>query len=272
MMLGRITRQCSRQARHVSHANYPVRHSIITGQTQQLLRQLPRTSVRSASSEFGGKKDSGFNIMNFVVVALIGTGIFGVVVHRVDLQDSTKSMLKRKNTFTDQEWEQYMSSIKRKVLLFNPSVQVYCVPSPDEKKVAQLKSKIPNLKTVDLNDIIKDEIENHQERFGSLLSSHLVSSENGYQFNSRLASGIFTKLMRLRLEELKTPDANDKYLLLNYPNNLKELIKFESDVAVVKKLILFKQESNDISDYFDTVNKVSKISKIDDATISSLQS
>lgn len=232
-----------------------------------------------SASEFGGKKDSGFNIMNFVVVALVGTGIFGVVVHKVDLQDASKSMLKRKNSFTDQEWEQYMNSIKRKVLLFKPTTEIYVVPNPIDSQVGILADKLgtkESVKIINLNDIIADEIKNHHERYGTLLEHHLISQSDaeGYQFDTRLAKGIFSKLMRLKLEKLKEePDSgNFKYILTNFPNNIQEAIKFESDVAIVRKLVLFDAKEDDVSAYFNTVKKISRLDhKIDEEAIKSLR-
>ncbi|ODV98125.1 hypothetical protein PACTADRAFT_14598 [Pachysolen tannophilus NRRL Y-2460] len=241
-----------------------------------------------ASSEFGGKKDGGFNIKNFLIVALVGTGIFGAVVQRVNSQDASKSMLKRKKSYSDEEWEQYMNNIKRKVLLFDPikdrEVSIFFVPEVDLQnkndslKLNQLQEKLGDSIVVDLNDLIKDELLNHQDRYGSLLEANLENPKEdqnrNYKFNYRLAKGVFSKMMRLKLEELKNSNSlkYKNYILINFPNNINEAIKFEQDVAISKKLILFHKpnQNNEIADYFKTVDKTVVLEKVTDDTIKSL--
>ncbi|ODV83536.1 hypothetical protein CANARDRAFT_29974 [[Candida] arabinofermentans NRRL YB-2248] len=236
---------------------------------------LPRTPTLSLSRNYGfdSRRDEGPKVRYFLLVALIGTLIFGAVVKKVDAQDPAKSLGKKKNSFSEEEWEQQLQLIKRKKLLFDNSFDFYLVPFGADANINQLKEKVStsnsnsNVGVIDLNKLIKDQLDDNNSRYGSILSQTLDQFNKDsktcfYKFNYKLSNGLFTKLISDEINDLINEDPNlNKFILLNYPNTIPEAIKFEQDVAIAKNLVLIndKAEKNDIVDYFKTVNKVINI-------------
>ncbi|KAG7706641.1 hypothetical protein KL930_000124 [Ogataea haglerorum] len=211
----------------------------------------------------------------FLLVGVFGTLVFVYVANKVNDQDSSTSLAKRKTTFTEEEWEQQMNQIKRKQLAFDSSNNVYLVPygAHREQKVEQLVNALGlNTATVNLNELIKRQIDDPNSQYGALLKRNLDTYDSQrntcfYTFTYKLAAGVFTKLVRTEMQRLKAKDPQIKnFVILNYPNTMPEAVKFEQDVATVKNLVLLdERESNEnIVDYFRTVGKVVDLEKIEE--------
>ncbi|KAG7893056.1 hypothetical protein KL925_001231 [Ogataea polymorpha] len=210
----------------------------------------------------------------FLLVGVFGTLVFVYVANKVNDQDASKSLAKRKNTYTEEEWEQQMNQIKRKQLAFDNSNNFYLVPygAHREEKVKQLVDTLgPDTATVDLNELIKRQIDDPNSQYGALLGKSLDTYDPQrntcfYTFTYKLAAGVFTKLVRTEMQRLKAANPQIKnFVILNYPNTMPEAVKFEQDVAIVKNLVLLddKESNENIVDYFRTVGKVVDLHKLE---------
>ncbi|KAG7859353.1 hypothetical protein KL939_002253 [Ogataea angusta] len=235
-------------------------------------RPLPVTTCQKRTYALKETHDPP-KVAYFLLVGVFGTLVFVYVANKVNDQDSSKSLAKRKNTFTEEEWEQQMNQIKRKQLSFDNSNNFYLVPygAHREQKVEQLvKALGPNTATVDLNELIKRQMDDPSSQYGALLGKTLDTYDPQrntcfYTFTYRLAAGVFTKLVRTEMQRLKAKDPQiENFVILNYPNTMPEAVKFEQDVAIVKNLVLLDEKESDenIVDYFRTVGKVVDLEKL----------
>lgn len=229
---------------------------------------LPQLSQQKRGYAFSGR-DEGPKFRNFLLVGLIGTGIFVLVVKRVDQEDPTKSLAKRKTSYSEEEWANI--SVKRKQLVFKPDeADIYLVPYGSNSKIINnLKNKLEKkdqgeIKFIDLNNLIENQMSEAGTKYGQLLSETKENFDPNsktckYTFTYRLASGIFTKLIsdELKAARSESPDIK-QFVLLNYPNSIKEAVAFDRDVANTTNLVVTGDEKKDdsIVDYFNTVNKV----------------
>ncbi|KAH3665804.1 hypothetical protein OGAPHI_003992 [Ogataea philodendri] len=199
--------------------------------------------------------------------------MFVYAANKVNEQDANRSLAKRKKTFTEEEWEEQLSQIKRKQLVFDDSTKFYLVPfgAHKEAKVEELKSALgPNTAVIDLNELIKQQMDSPESTYGALLGKTLDGFDTNksacfYTFTYRLAPGLFTKLVKTTSQKLKAQNPElTNFVLLNYPNTIPEAIKFEQDVAVAQKLVLLDNQETDsnIVDYFRTVNKVADLDQL----------
>ncbi|CDK28207.1 unnamed protein product [Kuraishia capsulata CBS 1993] len=212
--------------------------------------------------------DKGPQFRHFLAVGLVGTMIFGLVVKRIDEQDSSSSLAKRKNSFSEEEWDAYLKTQQR-TKMFEEG-DFYLVPQGKNLKgvqdvIAKVSAEGSEPVVVDLNKLIKAQLEDPNSKYGTLLRQSFESEEPEapgceYKFNYTLAHGIFTQLVK---RELETKKDSKVFVLLNYPNNIKEAIKFETDIATCTKLLVLDDDSkDDVIDYFQTVDKVIKADQL----------
>ncbi|GME73042.1 unnamed protein product [Ambrosiozyma monospora] len=228
---------------------------------------------------WSNKRDEGPKARYFFLIGIVGTAIFALVVSKVDAQDPAKSLAKKKNSMSEEEWEQQLINLGRKTLAFKPTeAEFYFVPNGcnNDKKVKQLVEKLEagndnSVGTIDLNELIDEQFNSENgSKYGALLKSTLDSTDlksNGchYKFSYKLAPGIFTKLVYNKVVSLRKEHPEyTRFVLLNYPNTIQEAVKFEQDVAVSKKLVLLgtEEKDNDIVEYFNTVDKVIKLEQL----------
>ncbi|ANZ73454.1 BA75_01148T0 [Komagataella pastoris] len=245
--------------------------------TSQMVKRFPPIATRKyskpPSSSFNN--DGGPKVRHFLFVGIVGTILFVMVVNKINEQDPKTSLAKKKNTYSEEEWESYVAGLKRKKQRFDFSSnkEFYAIPFANKspKQIENLKREVSNSSSqenvgvVDINELIAKQIDNPASAYGLLLKTTLVENDPNsqsctYSFNWNLAKGIFSKLVCDELVRMTNESPQlDRFLLLNFPNSLPEAIKFEQDVANITKLIVFKEEQKDdvVVKYFDTVDKVS---------------
>ncbi|KAI0464859.1 Altered inheritance of mitochondria protein 36, mitochondrial [Komagataella kurtzmanii] len=254
-----------------------MRHSPKFLGTSQMVEQFPSIAARKYSNHPSSSfnNDGGPKVRHFLFVGLVGTILFVLVVNKINEQDPKTSLAKKKNTYSEQEWESYVAGLKRKKQRFDSSSnkEFYAVPFANKnfKQIENLKRKVSksssqeDVGVVDINELIAKQINNSESAYGLLLKTTLVENDPSsqsctYSFNWNLAKGIFSKLVcdELTIMINESPQL-DRFLLLNFPNNLPEAIKFEQDVANITELIVFNEEQKEdvVVKYFDTVDKVS---------------
>ena len=226
-----------------------------------------------------GKTDDKIQFKWFLLVGVFGTMVYITVMQRIKEQDHSKNLEKYKKTFSEDEWNQYISEIQKKQLTLENNEECYLIPfankeGKNNKKINQLNDKLGGdeyVSVLDLNQLVNEQI-NNSGKYNILLNQTLESiDENNdgfkYNFSYKLKPGIFTSI--INDEILKIKEINPKmgrFIILNYPPNIKEAIKFEQNISNKDMLIKLNNNNNknddDIIQYFETVDKVIDINKI----------
>lgn len=219
--------------------------------------------------------DKNFYIKWLGIIVVFGTYIFAKIARRIKENQNEKSYEKNKKTYTEAEWQQHLRNLRRTRFNFESGEEFYLFPfaSKNGKQVDELVEKLGGEDTVaviDLNKLIKKELDASNSRFGDLLKRTLDKKQEDasgchYTFTYALASGLFTRLIQDHaLSMVKEHPQYSRFILLNYPNTVEEGVKFEQKVAKVTDLVVAGNEppDNSIVEYFDTVGKVISVDKI----------
>ncbi|QPG73431.1 hypothetical protein FOA43_000741 [Brettanomyces nanus] len=242
-----------------------------------MTQRKPRIVRRMYSSGF--KNDDGMNnkffARWFIIVALFGTAVFVKIAHSIK-EDKHNTTFKNKNkSYSPEEWQERIADIKKKRFSFTSGEEFYLFPFPpnSSNSADQLVKKLGGQESVgviDLNQLIKEQLEDPNSQFGRLLNDTLDKEDDKldachYKFTYVLAPGVFTQLVKDRALKLREENSKiSRYVVLNYPNTIEEAVKFEQKVATVTKLLFSGKEpkDNNIVDYFSTVDKVQSVDKI----------
>ncbi|VEU21484.1 DEKNAAC102687 [Brettanomyces naardenensis] len=211
----------------------------------------------------------------FVLVAIFGTAVFVKIAHRIRDDENNTSFKNKTVSYSEEEWQDHVEEMRRKRFQFRSGEEFYLFPfaSNSKDKTKRLVTKLGGEETVgviDLNDLIKEQLEDPSSRYGTLLSETLDKEDEGsntcrYIFTYVLAPGVFTQLVKDRALKLREENPKiTRFAILNYPNTIPEAVKFEQKVATVSKLVVAGKEpkENNIIDYFSTVDKVINIDKL----------
>lgn len=223
--------------------------------------------------------DQGMQYKWFLLVAAFGTMVYINVVNRLQDQSHSNGVQKLKKEYTPQEWEEYIARIERKTLLLNNNEETYLVPQKvSAKQVSQLSALLGEPTIIDLNELIKYQLENPQAKYNIILNQTLEDSDNKgeiglkYSFTYKLRPGLFTQLVNDAIKEAKSKDeSSGRFLVLNYPPNVKEAVKFEQNICTNDYLVELNKSDLDIVQYFQTVDKsipISQLKKLDPKVVS----
>lgn len=200
----------------------------------------------------------------FLLVAAFGTMVYANVVSRIQKQDHSQTWQKNKKEFTESEWNSYMAELNRKSLLL-PDSTCLLVPNCDDKKKKSILEQLQmgdNLgAVVDLNELIRDQLNDHTKKYNVLLNDTLESKDElstgfKFKFNYKLRPGLFTQLVNDAITSAPDSTSLDKVVILNYPPNVKEAVKFEQNISTNDYLITFETGKDDtVVEYYKTVDK-----------------
>lgn len=230
--------------------------------------------------------EDGLNFKWFLLVAVFGTAVFVKIAQRIKEQDNSPVSPKNKKSFTESEWAEQVKKMNEKRYVFNGEAQeFYLVPfgAKTQKKTTDLVNKLggeDTVATINLNDLIKRQLEDPNSPYGVLLNDTLDKENNDsdgcfYTFTYRLAPGIFTQLVKNEITAVHKKNSKlTRFVVVNYPNTIEEAVKFEQKVGIVTKLVTEgnEPEHSNIVDYFSTVDKViseDKVAKVEPLVITS---
>lgn len=233
-------------------------------------------SIRFATSwKNEGKADDNIQFKWFLLVGVFGTLVYMAVMQRIQEQDHMKNVERYKKTFTEAEWNEYITQIQQKHLTLESGEECYLVPytnKNDTKAVNTLVEKLggsENVHVVDLNELVSNQIGDAlgKAKYHILLSQTLEKEDTSasgfkYSFSYKLKPGIFTQMVNDEITSLqKAAPTKGRVLVLNYPPNIKEAIKFEQNICNRDTLVVLDDKSNetDIVQYFETVDKVKSL-------------
>lgn len=218
---------------------------------------------------------------------LISSGAMYFVANSVEKR-------KVKKSFTEKEFEEYeeRTGLKRRSKLIPPSdankYVFYAVPyvHNDEliKAMAQrLSNDGSNVKIIDPEKLIDKEMEDTTAPY-SILLQDLKSS--GRPFPRGLITAIIKNDIKAYLNT-RNGTFDTSFILKNYPQNTNEAIKFENEIADIRKCVVFHYDVvselkknkgkeaeklvNNVINYYDTVDKVKTITTKHDELDDKLQ-
>lgn len=252
------------------HTRYPM--VMRNGNTQ---RVTIHSSSRNASSwRNENKTDDKIEFKWFLLVGVFGTMVYVTVMQRIQEQDHSKNIEKYKKTFTEEEWNKYINEIQKKHLTLESNEECYLIPYTYNNKsldssISSTVDKLggaENVGVLDLNSLVSGQLNDPQgkAKYHILLTQTLESEETNaagfkYAFNYKLKPGIFTQIINDEILRLKSENPSlGRFVILNYPPNIKEAVKFEQNVCNKDTLLVFdnKYDNSDIVQYFETVDKV----------------
>lgn len=250
---------------------------------------IPQSYVRHASKwRNENRTDDRIEFKWFLLIGVFGTMVYVTVMQRIQEQDHSKNADKYKKTFTEEEWNSYVQATRAKHLTLEHGEESYLVPfthgnKSSSKVVKQLVDKlggVDHVGVVDLNELVEDQLKNGG-KYHVLLRDTLEGDEGDkvdgfrYQFTYKLKPGLFTQIVNDEILRQKNENGSlGRFLLLNYPPNIKEAIKFEQNVCKRDTLLTLQDDNNEMVDYFSTVDKVKRardLTKLEPLIVSSIE-
>jgi hypothetical protein len=211
-----------------------------------ILRSIRRTEVsnfvhfqaRSYASE--QKKEKTINLKGFITVGIFASIILTQVVDAVQKEKPLP------RSMSEAEYYRQQQRLKRKVSLFtDEQKQVYFL-----KGVALPDIQLDGVTVIDPKKLVADEKKDESSKYHALLND-----------TDQIPRGLIVDLISKYLGS--QPDG--KFLVLNYPSDIKESTQFEDKVVTIKKLIALKQDAvDDVVKYYKTVDKVGEIDSLDE--------
>lgn len=204
----------------------------------------------------------------FLLVAAFGTMVYVNVVGRIQDQDHSRNLERYKKNFTPQEWDDYISQIERKTMLLDSGEECYMMPGgASAKTAATLISKLGEAELLDLNELVRYQLETPSAKYHHVLKDNLEREVKGsglhYAFTYKLRPGLFTQLVHDAIKAAKERDPSlGRFVVLNYPPTVKEAVKFEQNVTTNDFVVSEGNDDSDIVQYFQTVDKVFVLNKM----------
>lgn len=249
-------------------------HSRVIG-VRSLENGISSNGKRYASSWRNERKtDDKIEFKWFLLVGVFGTMVYVTVMQRIQEQDHSRNIEKYKKTFTEEEWTKYINEIQKKRLTLEAKEECYLIPYTfnSQSYAKAISSTVDNLGgagnvgVVDLNSLVSAQLNDPlgKAKYHILLAQSLEAEDANapgfkYSFTYKLKPGIFTQIVNDEILRLKSENPSlGRFLILNYPPNIKEAVKFEQNVCNKDTLLVLdnKLADSDIVQYFETVDKV----------------
>ncbi|CAM9024419.1 unnamed protein product [Wickerhamomyces anomalus] len=196
--------------------------------------------------------DRGPRFRNFIALGIISYVILAQVVEAVNKENPRNKSMSESEYF-----KQQMKLKRRKAIFTQDEKSVWFLKSDDPEKLKSLK--IDGFEILDPNVLLEKEKQDKDSLYYALL--------NDAEYKT-LPTGLLVDLIS---KQLKASDSK-KFIVINYPSDIKESVKFEEKVVTVKKLIHLKSsqdkgdDDDDVVKYYKTVNKVDEIKSDKDIT------
>ncbi|ODQ49152.1 hypothetical protein PICMEDRAFT_14628 [Pichia membranifaciens NRRL Y-2026] len=242
---------------------------------REIKNGISNNPTRYASSWRNERKtDDKIEFKWFLLVGVFGTMVYVTVMQRIKEQDHSKNIEKYKKTFTEEEWTKYINEIQKKRLTLEAKEECYLIPYTfnSQSYAKAISSTVDNLGgaenvgVVDLNSLVTAQLNDPlgKAKYHILLAQSLEAEDANapgfkYTFTYKLKPGIFTQIVNDEILRLKSENPSlGRFVILNYPPNIKEAVKFEQNVCNKDTLLVLdnKLADSDIVQYFETVDKV----------------
>lgn len=208
-------------------------------------KPLVQTSTRRYLSERSKPDpDKGPRFRNFIAIGIISYVILAQVVEAVNKQNP------RPKSMSESEYiKQQMKLKRRKALFTQEQKSVWFIKSDDSEGLKSLK--IDGYEIIDPSVLLDHEKQDKDSLYHALLNDPTF----------KIPTGLVVDLIAKKLQASE----GTKFIVINYPDNIKESVKFEERIVTIKKLIHLtsnegsKSEEDDVVKYYKTVNKVEDV-------------
>lgn len=225
-----------------SKVNFFVRNSVKSAPLR-----IRAWNYRSLATSNKPPKEDVLSIKKLLLIGLVGTAIFVKAVHSLDKNQP-------KNSYTPKEYEQVLAGLKRRITLFEPGqVNVILVCS---STLEQVKEQLGNDNFIVLDPLtVVDQFRTTEgNRYQALLEKIWAESPNPSYINN-LPNGMLISLIKTYMKE--NIKEGDKVVIINFPESMRDAIRFESDISVVSKVLIPRDfKDSEICKYYETVKKV----------------
>lgn len=201
----------------------------------------------STKQNSGSAKEQLPSFKKILLIAIVGTGIFVQAVRSLDKNQP-------KTSYSELEYHQVINGLKRKVILFQPGeLELKFTTIPDVNSAKKRISNNSDTKFINPSEIVDQHRNDDDDRYKALLENIFAVYGKDYVYN--LPEGLLVSLLGDYIKE--NVNVGDKVIIVDFPQTIKDASHFESEVAVVNKVVIPKKDSEtDICKYFKTVDKV----------------
>ncbi|SMN19206.1 similar to Saccharomyces cerevisiae YMR157C AIM36 Protein of unknown function [Maudiozyma saulgeensis] len=225
-----------------------------------LRKQTPVCQFSIPSKRYSSSKsnkapaDELPSFKKLIMIGLVGTAVFVLAVRSLDQN-------KPKTSYSEEEYQQVVNGLKRKIAIFQPGeIDMQLTTLPDIKsaknKLPKADGDIPPIHFIDPKNIVDIHKNDSNDKYRVLLENIHKIYGNDYYYN--LPEGLLVALMLQYIRDNVKP--NEKVVIVDFPKSIKDASNFESEIAVVSKVIIPKDQSEtDICKYFETVDKVTLV-------------
>ncbi|QLQ78036.1 hypothetical protein HG537_0A02830 [Torulaspora globosa] len=205
--------------------------------------------IRSYGSTSGGKKiEDGPSFKKIFLVAIVGTLVFVQAANSLDKN-------KPKTSYSEEEFENVMSGLKRRVSLFpTGALDVKLIPRASEEVLNKVRNGSEIV--IEPREVVEYFREQKDGKYEALLEE--IRAKYGIGYWEKLPSGMLVMLIgKYMKEKCRT---KDQVIITDFPHSIKDAIKFENDVCTVSKVVTDRANSNsDVCQYYETVRKVQQV-------------
>ncbi|QLL30470.1 hypothetical protein HG536_0A02870 [Torulaspora globosa] len=205
--------------------------------------------IRSYASPTAGKKtEDAPSFKKIFLVAILGTLVFMQTANSLDKN-------KPKTSYSEEEFENVMSGLKRRVSLFPAgALEVKLIPRTSEEILKKVRegSEI----VIEPKEVVEYFRGQKDGTYEALLEE--VKSKHGADYFEKLPNGMLVMLIgKYMKEKCRT---NDRVIIADFPHSIADAIKFENDVCTVSKVVTDKANANsEVCQYYETVRKVQQV-------------
>ncbi|CDR44443.1 CYFA0S14e02784g1_1 [Cyberlindnera fabianii] len=195
------------------------------------------------------KKDKKVNFRSFITVGIFASIILTQVVDAVNKEKP------RPRSLSESEYYQQQARLRRKVSRFTPdNKEVYFVKAAEKVEKSQIRAD--GFTVIDPSDLVEMEKNDEHSKFHALLNDPSTTT---------IPRGVVIDLIGNFLAT--QPDG--KFVVLNFPSDIKESTQFEDKIVTIKSLINVGQSetTDDVVKYYKTVDKVNQVSSVADIKV-----
>ncbi|CCD26487.1 Aim36p NDAI_0H03140 [Naumovozyma dairenensis CBS 421] len=215
------------------------------------------SGVKSKESTIDPKLNKEYpGFKKIFLLGIIGTVIFVEAVRSLDRN--------KPKTYSNEEFDNVMSGLRRKTTMFNEGdLDIQFFLSNDTKEVEKLKNQYGG-SVIILNplDVAEYYRMNPNDQYEPLLNE-IYDQFKDESYIEHLPLGMLVMLIgRYMNDGFKLGNNHSKIIIVNFPKDIKDAIKFENEIAVVSKILIPKDSeliNTDICKYYEGVDKVEKI-------------
>ncbi|CCE93655.1 Aim36p TDEL_0G02880 [Torulaspora delbrueckii] len=204
------------------------------------------SGIRWYASPAGYKKgEDAPGFKKIFLVALVGTLMFVQAANSLDKN-------KPKTSFSEEEFENVMNGLKRRVAMFPAgTLNVKFLPSSSESILKTIKAGPAAV--IDPIEAVEHFRQQKDGIYEALLND--LKSKYGSDYTKKLPSGMLVMLIGKYMKEKCS--MNDEVVIVNFPDTIKDAIKFENEVCTVSKVLVPKIDTDsEVCRYYETVHKV----------------